>query len=192
MVIRPRRRSLGSAWIAGLGGAAVNVHLNAHLQSGHAGRALVIQALRRLQPLDGVRPVKVLCHQACLVALDRTNAMPLQGQVRQRGHLVHGLLDVVLAKRALARSVGRTHRIGTKGFGHGQQRDHIGWTATGRAGLCNTAAHALEIVGNHGHNRASVPNNIKRERTLWISPNCWPLVSKTKHRTFTSRPACRP
>jgi hypothetical protein len=57
--------------------------------------------------------------------------------------------------------MGLTHGSSAAGLGHGQQMHRIGRAGAGLAGGCNSAAHKVEIVGNHGHNRPSVPNNIK-------------------------------
>ena len=94
IVIRPRsarrgRRATSRASAstslrrhAGLGRAAVDVDLDAHLQRRHALGALLGQALGHLEAIDRVGPVEVGRHQPRLVALDRADAMPFQRQVR--------------------------------------------------------------------------------------------------------------
>jgi hypothetical protein len=53
-------------------------------RAGKLWRALLAQALRDLQAVHRVRPVKVRGHQPGLVALDGPDAVPLQGQVLQQ------------------------------------------------------------------------------------------------------------
>jgi hypothetical protein len=56
---------------------AVHVDLNADLQGGQAIGALLAQALRDFEPVDRLHPVKMLGHQPGFVALQRSDAMPL-------------------------------------------------------------------------------------------------------------------
>jgi hypothetical protein len=61
-------------------------------------------------------------------------------------------LYVVLAKRGLPRLKGLAHGIGTEGLGNGEQTHGLGRALRSVASLHNALAHALEMVGNHGHN----------------------------------------
>ena len=79
-------------------------------------RALLTQALRNLQPVHAVNPVKIFCNQARLVALDGADAMPCDSQVAQRRHFLNGFLDVVFAKCGLPSTESFFHRIRAKGF----------------------------------------------------------------------------
>ena len=140
-------------------GAAIHIQLQAHLQGRQVGRALLGQALGNFQAVNGVRPVKVLGHQAGFVALDGANAVPLQLR-RQRGRqglhagdFVHAFLEVVFAKRALACLGGFEHGLGRKGFGDGQQGHAVGRARRLGAGLGHALVHELELVGNRGHNQ---------------------------------------
>ena len=137
---------------AGLGRAAVDVHLQADLQRRELWRALLRQALRNLQPVDAVDPVEVRCHQPGLVALHRTDAVPLQAQARQQRNLLDCLLDVVLAERQLAASVCVAHCVGAEGFRHRQQRDIGHGALRPRTRSGDPLVNSLEIVTNRGHN----------------------------------------
>jgi hypothetical protein len=124
-----------------------------HTDSGAAVlRALLGQALRDLQPIDRVRPVEVLRHHPRLVALDRADAVPGQGQVGQQRLLLHGLLDVVFAERSLARCMGLAHCFGAESLGHGKQRDFVHVALRSRAGARDPAVHGLEVGSNRRHN----------------------------------------
>ena len=139
----------------GLGGAAIHIHLNTHLQGRQVIGPLGRQALGGLEPVYGVRPVKVLGHQARLVALDGANAVPLQRgneSAPHRGDLFYPLLDVIFTKRTLAGSGCLQHRLGTKSFGNGQQRNTGGIPARPCTGVRKAPQNLLEVVGNRGHN----------------------------------------
>jgi hypothetical protein len=87
------------------------------------GRTLVGQALRDLEPVHGMHPIKVLGHQPGLVALHRPNAVPLQGgraHLAQCRHFFYGFLQVVFAKGVLPGAGGFEHGIGPEGFGYSQ------------------------------------------------------------------------
>ena len=95
MHMRPRRRRRGSAATAcasARASAGATPDLVGppstltwmHTCSGANCRGpLLAQALGDLQAVHRVHPVKVLGHQARLVALDRADAVPLQRQVAQ-------------------------------------------------------------------------------------------------------------
>jgi len=150
-----QRRGLVRAH-ARLGGAAVHVHLYAHHERRQVRGALLGQPLRDLEPVHRLRPVEMLGHQPRLVALYRADAMPLQRergrQGAQRGHFLHGLLDVVLAEGALPRQGRGVHGLGAEGLGHRQQRHGPGRPARGGAGLRDALVHALEVSVNRRHN----------------------------------------
>ena len=101
--------------------APVHIHLNAHLQGRQVLGALLRQALGDFEAVDTVHPVKVLGHQTGFVALNRADAVPLQGQIAQGVDLVHRFLDVVFAKSGLPSRMGLAHRIGAPGFGDSQE-----------------------------------------------------------------------
>ena len=82
----PRQRQRLFGRHARLVGAAVHVHLQAHLQRRQCGRPLLGQPLGDLQPVDAVHPVEVLGHRPRLVALQRADAVPFEfaAQIGQR------------------------------------------------------------------------------------------------------------
>jgi len=57
---------------------AADVHLQQDVQRSQAGRPLLGQALRDLQPVDRLDPIELLGDDARLVALDRPDEVPLQ------------------------------------------------------------------------------------------------------------------
>ena len=140
----------------GLGGAAIHIHLNTHLQGRQVIGPLGRQALGGLEPVYGVRPVKVLGHQARLVALNGADAVPLQRrQCRigaQQRHFFHGLLDVVFTKRALTGQRGIAHRLGAKSLGNRQQSHRTYGAISGDTGTLYACMNLLEVVENRGHN----------------------------------------
>ncbi|MDT4857178.1 hypothetical protein FQZ97_915920 [compost metagenome] len=89
-------------------------------------------------------------HQACLVALDGANAVPLDRGARsglaQGQDLLHTFLDVVLTKSALARRQRLLHRIGAKGLGNRQQGDGLCIAPSLGTGPGQALVHLLEIV----------------------------------------------
>lgn len=99
-----------------------------------------------------MNPVKVLGHQAGFVALDRADAMPLQGQVAQLGDFLHRFLDVVFTKGGLPGGKGGLHGIRAKSFGHRQQMDAVLRAARSQTGRMDSVAHRLELGLNRGHN----------------------------------------
>ncbi|MNV59758.1 hypothetical protein D3C71_1522020 [compost metagenome] len=114
------------------------------------------QALGDLEPVHRMHPVKVLGHQAGLVALNGANTVPLQSCTGQGSvhscNLVHAFLDVVFAEVALAGGHGLQHRIGAKGLGNGQQGNAGRIAPGGFARLRHPAQNLLEVVSNRGHN----------------------------------------
>lgn len=106
-----------------------------------------------------MHPVKVLGHQARLVALNRADAVPHQRQITQRGDFLHRFLNVVFTKRRLAGLKGGLHRVGAKGFGNGQKCDGIISPACSLTGGVDAGLHRLQLRRNHGHNCFSVTNN---------------------------------
>ena len=105
-----------------------------------------------------MHPVKMLGHQPGLVALDRTDAVPLQrrlaGQrvLAQRGDFLHRFLNIVLAKSGLAGRPGGLHRLRAEGFGHGQQADRTRVAARGLASREDAGVNLLQSGWNHRHN----------------------------------------
>jgi len=144
---------------ARLGGAAVDVDLDAHLQRRQMRRALLTQALRDLEAVHRVHPVKMLGHQPGFVALDRANAVPHQRQLAQRGDFLHRFLDVVFAKPGLPGGIRGLDGIRTKGFGNRQKCDGVITSASGLAGGVQARAHRSQLRRNRGHNCFSVTNN---------------------------------
>ena len=141
---------------ARLGHAAIDIDLYAHLQRCQVRRPLLGQALGNLGAVYRVRPVKVLGHQARLVALDGADAVPLQRrQCRigaQQRHFFHGLLDVVFTKRALTGQRGIAHRLGAKSLGNRQQSHRTYGAISGDTGTLYACMNLLEVVENRGHN----------------------------------------
>jgi hypothetical protein len=120
--------------------------------------ALLAQALRDFQAVDAVHPVKVLGHQAGFVALDRADAMPLQGQILQGRDLVHRFLDVVFAKSDLPSGMGGPHGIGPPGLGDGQQLHAARRTACRLAGGLDVRVDLRQVLGDGSVHGLSVPN----------------------------------
>jgi len=148
---RARQRQHIARLSTRFGGPAIRIHLQTHLQRRQVPGPLVRQALRDLEPIHAVYPVKMLGHQTGLVALDRADAVPLQRQIMQGGDLVHRLLDVVFAKSRLACGMGLAHRLGTKGLGHGQQAHAGGRAARRITGCPDAVTHRLKVFGNGAH-----------------------------------------
>ena len=151
---------------AGLGRAAVDVHLDAHLQRGHSLGPLLGQALRHLEPVDRVRPMEVGRHQPRLVALDRAYAMPFQRKFGQQRDLLHRFLDVVFAKGGLARRKRLAHRFGAEGLGHRQQPDFLHIALRRRTGRGHPLVNTLEVGANRGHNQPTTCNVFQQKRGL--------------------------
>ncbi len=144
---------------ARLGQPAVHIGLQTHLQRRQMRWALIAESLGNLQPVNSVYPVKMLGNQPAFVALDRADAMPLNGQIPQSGDFVDRLLDIVFTKPGLPSCKGLAHRLGTPGFGNRQQSHTIDRASRLRAGCGDTCTNALEIVTNGSHNQThSVPN----------------------------------
>ena len=118
----PEGRNLGK-FTATFADFAADVDLDANLQGRQMGRALCRQPLCDFQPLDAVHPVKIFCHRAGFVALQRADEMPVQRQIRQFGNLVDAFLHIVFTKRQLPRLPGFAHIFGGKSLAHGQQGD---------------------------------------------------------------------
>ena len=151
---RKRARQIGQRlWSnTGLVGAAVGVDLDAHLQRRQMRWTLLAQALRDLQTINRLDPVKMLGHQARLVALHGANAVPLNPCIAQHPDFFDRFLDVVLAQAWLPCGNGLFNRGYCKGLGYRQQRDRIHRPARCEAGGGYTGTNRLEIVRNHGHN----------------------------------------
>ena len=105
--------------------ATVHIDLQTNLQRAEMFRSLCRQTFCNFQTVDAMHPGKVLGHPFCFVALDRTDAMPLERQLCQSGNLVNGFLNVILAKRQLACRMGLPHSLGWHGFRNCQQFDNI-------------------------------------------------------------------
>eukprot|EP01136_Pigoraptor_vietnamica_P012325 Opistho-1_new@52130 len=174
--LQPRQQRKGSRQCqslrrchTGLGGAAVNVDLQADLQRRQMRRPLLAQALRDLQAVHRLHPVEVFSHQPRLVALQGADVMPFRSagmagirrtkaigfpfkRFANRKNLLHALLDIVLAEGALPARHRRHHGLRPESLGHGQQ-PHAGRITPAReAGRGNPVTHGLELVNNHGHN----------------------------------------
>src|SRR5574344_25210 len=156
---------------------------------------LLRQPLSDLETVNGVYPVEVLCHQTRFIALNRTDARP-----SERGKIGHGLqghdflytlLNVVFAKVMLSGKGCSTHRLCRKGFRNRQQPHRSGYTACKLGSGGNLRLNCAKLIGNHGHNRASVPKSEAGE-TTWTSRLCWPSASKIRPRTCTCLQDCLP
>jgi hypothetical protein len=142
---------------ARLVGAAVDVHLQAHLQRRQVGGPLLGQALGNFQAVHRMHPVKVLGHGPGFVALQRAYAMPLQCSRlsspwvlclqpgAQGQYFFHAFLHVVFAKCALAGLHGLDDGIGAKGLGDGQQCHRCWRTARLCAGFVNALAQGVKL-----------------------------------------------
>jgi hypothetical protein len=91
-------------------------------------------------------------NQACFVALDRADAMPLQVEILQCLDFVYAFLDVVFAKCALPGRMGKSHLLHAKCFGHCEQMHTGAITASSQASGRNARFYELKILGNGGHN----------------------------------------
>ena len=109
------------------------------------GRALFTQTLGDLEPIHRVHPVKMFGHQSTLVALDRTDAVPHQGQRAQLGDFLHRFLDVVFTKPGLSGGIRGPDGIGTKGFGNRQKCDGIDRSASTLAGSLQARVHCGQL-----------------------------------------------
>jgi hypothetical protein len=133
---------------AALGGLAIDVDLQADLQGRQPARPLLGQALRDLQPIHRMHPVKLLGHHAGLVGLQRPDQMPLgaRHEVGQGRDLLEGLLHIVLAKAALTRGVHRAHRGFREGLADSQQRDRAHRSSGLYTGRFDPLPLALSII----------------------------------------------
>ena len=122
-------------------------------------RALLAEALGGFESVQCVDPVKMLGHQPCFVALNRADAVPLDGQVTQLGDFLNRFLNVVFTKRGLSGGKSRLDRVCAKGLGYGQQTHGVARAACCCAGLVDAQAHAAQAGLNRGHNCLSVTNN---------------------------------
>lgn len=90
------------------------------------GRALIVQARRDAQPVDGMAPGEMFGHQTAFVRLERPDKVPFRRQgVAQRRDLIHPFLDVVLAEGALSRRQRFCDIARRFGFTDGKQRNFL-------------------------------------------------------------------
>ena len=140
---------------------AADIDLQQHVERWLVLRTLLGQALRHLQAVDRLGPLEVFRDLARLVALDRPDEMPLNRSVRRRladtSDLVHGFLNVVLAKVALAAAGCREHGLGREGLADGNQRDFALQAPRGSRSLGNALVDPVQIglqgLSQPGHNR---------------------------------------
>jgi hypothetical protein len=120
-----------------------------------SGGPLVAQTLGQLEAVDAVHPVEMFGDIAGLVALQRSDEMPLQrGPVgAQRGDLVHRFLHIVLAEGGLPECGGAGDVFCGKGFGHRQQGDRVRIAPGCCGGLCDALAHRGQRVGERRDKR---------------------------------------
>ena len=112
--MRDERSKLG--WQdAGLVRFRIDVDLDADVERALGGG---VQAGRDLGAIDGVNPLEMPRQVPGLVRLDGTDEVPHDLEIRQRGDLRQGLLDVVFAELALA------CRIRGADFGGGSSLRH--------------------------------------------------------------------
>ena len=81
-------------------------------------------ARKRLDQLDAVerlQPVEMQGDVAALVRLQRTDRVPFEREVGERGLLAERFLHVVLAERGLAERGERAQRLGRFGLADGEQ-----------------------------------------------------------------------
>ena len=97
--VRERRRRRGRR--SALRRLAAHVHLHADLQGRQARGPLHRETLRDLQAIDRVHPVEALRDRARLVALERSDEVPDEVALVERGELGERLLEVVFAEVAL-------------------------------------------------------------------------------------------
>ena len=130
----------------------LEVDLQADLQRRQRGGTGLAQTPRDLEPIDAVHPVEALGDEAGLVALDRSDEMPLDGQVLEALHLVERLLDIVLAECALPGRPGGAQGGRGKGLAHRDQA-HCRRIAAGRPrrGL-DAGQDCLQRLCDRGHN----------------------------------------
>ena len=132
----------------GLGGATIDIDLQANVQRREILRALFAQTLGDFQAVYRLHPIKMRGDQAGLVALNRTNAVPLEGQVCKRRYFFDRFLDVVFTKRGLACGEGLCHLLRPKSFGHSQQANRIRVADCRGARLAYAFLNLLQMGGN--------------------------------------------
>ena len=118
----------------------------AELSLGQVRRALRRQALCDFQALDAVHPGKMLRDGAGLVALDWTDVVPLEWQLRQCADLFHPFLHVVLAERALPGGVCRQYGRRRESLADRQQLHTGGGTASVGTGRNDAQAYRFEVL----------------------------------------------
>jgi hypothetical protein len=141
--LRQHGRLIGND--ATLAELAADVDLQTHLQGRQPIGAQCRQPLGDLQSIDRVHPVEAFGDDPGLVALQRSDQVPLDlaAQIGQRFHLFEGFLHVVLAERALPGRVRVAHRLWAESLCHSQQRDALHGTLRGLARGRDTRAHLL-------------------------------------------------
>ena len=123
---------------ATLASFTTDVNLKTNIQRRAAGRPLLGQALRNLEPLDRMHPVETGRNRPCLVALYGPNEMPVDFAARQSGRnggdFIERFLQIVLAKRGLAGGNRLEDHLGREGFGNSQQLHLVAGAAGGAGG----------------------------------------------------------
>jgi hypothetical protein len=207
---RPRRRRRGSLAIACASAAldgrdplferlAAHVDLHARLERREGRRALLRQTLGDLQPVDRVDPVEALRDRARLVALDRRDEMPDEGEVPQPLHLCQGFLHLVFAEVALSGGVRRAEALGGKRLADGHENYVTGVAPGRRARRCDAGLYGLQALFDCVHNAPDYAGAPKgwplklphRTKSIWTFPNSSPSSSRTKPPTCTCPPGSR-
>lgn len=145
--------------------ATVHIHLKADLKIGQLGGALFAQALGDLEPINRLNPIKSLGHWPRFVALQRSDAMPLERSIgatlAQGLDLFRAFLHIVFAKSMLTGIERQTDGVGVKRLGNGEQSH--GALIASRLGASPLQAfvNLLEIAFNGRHNLPSYLNTAR-------------------------------
>jgi hypothetical protein len=135
---------------AALGRFAGDVHFDEHIERRHPSGPLFGQAVGDFYPVDSLHPVEALCSEARLVALERTDQVPLRAG-RER-HFPHCFLHVVLAERVEPRSLRLRDARAGMSLRNCQQSHRSGVAAGGPGGARDACFHSLHVFENHCHN----------------------------------------
>ena len=95
---------------------------------------------------------KCAAMMARLIALDRADEVPLEGQMREFRDFFHGFLGVVFAERPLAGRMRLRYVLGRKGLAYRDQRDVVRPPAGGDRRAFHAGTNGLQVDGDCGHN----------------------------------------
>ena len=130
------------------------------IQRQQIDRPLFGKPLRDFFAIDRMHPVEVFGNRSRLVALDRSDEMPFQCQIRtfrtDSVHFIQRLLQIIFAKRGLP-GLGRSdHRIRIEGLRYGQQVDAVNIALRAVRSVGNPLTHSLQVLAYYRHNQSSL------------------------------------